>query len=279
MAIVRLHDVSFSYGDRGVLDRMSLQLDPCERVAVIGANGAGKTTLLKVIGGVLRASAGWVQIDGADIAEIPRRQMARLVAMVPQELVIPFSFTVREMVELGRTAHMSLFGGFGTADRHAIEHALDVTDSTCLESRVVNELSGGERQRVLVAMALAQQPRILLLDEPTQRLDLTRQAEILDLIRDVSAERGLTVVAAIHDLNLAALYFDRLIVLSGGAIAADGAPDQVMKAEVLEPAYAGRLRIVPVGASTTPIVLPAPRSVASKQRRRDEYCDEAGRHG
>ncbi len=136
-----------------------------------------------------------------------------------------------------------------------------MTDSTCLASRVVNELTGGERQRVLVAMALAQQPRILLLDEPTQRLDLTRQAEILDLIRDVSAERGLTVVAAIHDLNLAALYFDRLIVLSGGAIVADGAPDQVMKAEVLEPAYAGRLRFVPVGESTTPIVLPAPKFV------------------
>jgi iron complex transport system ATP-binding protein len=264
MAIVQLHDVSFSYGGRGVLDHMSLQLDPCERVAVIGANGAGKTTLLKLIGGVFRANAGSVQIDGTDVAEIPRRQMARLVAMVPQELVIPFSFTVREMVELGRTAHMSLFGGLGTTDRHAIEHALEVTDSTCLASRVVNELSGGERQRVLVAMALAQQPRILLLDEPTQRLDLTRQAEILDLIRDVGAERGLTVFAAIHDLNLAALYFDRLIVLSGGAIVADGAPDQVMKAEVLEPAYAGRLRFVPVGPPTTPIVLPVPKSVASK---------------
>jgi iron complex transport system ATP-binding protein len=264
MAIVTLHDVSFSYGDRGVLDHVSLQLDPCEHVAVIGANGAGKTTLLKVIGGVLRASAGLVQIEGTDVAEIPRRQMARLVAMMPQELVIPFSFTVREMVELGRTAHLSLFGGLGTADYHAIEHALEVTDSTSLASRVINELSGGERQRVLVAMALAQQPRILLLDEPTQRLDLTRQAEILDLIRDVSAERALTVVAAIHDLNLAALYFDRLIVLSGGAIVADGAPYQVMTAEVLEPAYAGRLRFVPVGESTTPIVLPAPKFVADR---------------
>jgi iron complex transport system ATP-binding protein len=259
MAIVQVHDVSFSYGGRGVLDHVSLQLDPSERVAVIGPNGAGKTTLLKLVGGVLRASAGSVRIDGTDIAEIPRRQMARLVAVVPQELVIPFSFTVREMVELGRTAYMRLFRGFGTVDRLAVEHALDVTDSTCLAARVVNELSGGERQRVLVAMALAQQPRILLLDEPTQRLDLTRQAEILDLIRDVSAERGLTVLSAIHDLNLAALYFDRLIVLSGGVIVADGAPSQVMKADVLEPAYAGRLRFVPVGASATPLVLPAPK--------------------
>jgi iron complex transport system ATP-binding protein len=181
---------------------------------------------------------------------------------VAQELVIPFSFTVREMVELGRTAYIGRFGGFDAIDRSTVDHALCVTDLECLAARVVNELSGGERQRVLVAMALAQQPRILLLDEPTQRLDLTRQADILDLIRDVSAERGLTVLAAIHDLNLAALYFDRLIVLSRGAIVADGAPGEVIRAEVLEPAYAGRLRFVPVGEPATPIVLPAPRFLA-----------------
>ncbi len=264
MAIVHLHDVVFAYGDRGVLDHLSLQLDPGQRVAVIGANGAGKTTLLKVIAGLLPVQAGSVRIDGADVTDISRRQMARLVATVPQDLVIPFSFTVREMVELGRTAYMGRFGGFDAADRCAVDHAMRVTDATGLASRVVNELSGGERQRVLVAMALAQQPRILLLDEPTQRLDLTRQAEILDLIRDVSAERGLTVLAAIHDLNLAALYFDRLIVLSGGALVADGAPGDVMKAEVLEPAYAGPLRFLPVGESATPIVLPAPKSIVGR---------------
>jgi iron complex transport system ATP-binding protein len=263
MPIVQLRQASFSYGSHGVrrvLDRVSLRLDAGERVGLIGPNGAGKTTLLKLVGGVLRGSRGSVQIEGADVGGIPRQQMGRLVAMVPQDLVIPFSFTVREMVELGRTAYVSLFGGLGAADRHAVEHAMAVTDSTALASRVVNELSGGERQRVLIAMALAQEPRLLLLDEPTQRLDLTRQAEILDLMRDVSAEHRLTVIAAIHDLNLAALYFDRLIVLSGGAIVADGPPGQVMNADVLEHAYAGRLRFVPVGSSTTPIVLPAPKS-------------------
>jgi iron complex transport system ATP-binding protein len=264
MAVVHLRDACFSYGDRGVLDHVSLRLDPGERVAVIGANGAGKTTLLKVIGGLLRVGSGSVQIDGVDVAAIPRWRIARLVAAVPQELVIPFSFTVREMVELGRTAYIGLFGGFTAVDRSAVDQALHVTDSTCLASRGVNELSGGERQRVLVAMALAQEPRILLLDEPTQRLDLTRQADILDVIRDVSAERGLTVLAAIHDLNLAGLYFDRLIVLSGGAIVADGAPREVMKAEVLEPAYAGRLRFMSVAGSATPIVLPEPKSLVAR---------------
>src|SRR5579864_2978001 len=266
MAAVHLRDACFAYGDRGVLDHVSLRLDPGERVAVIGANGAGKTTLLKVIGGLLRVGSGSVEIDGVDIAAISRRRIARLVAAVAQELVIPFSFTVREMVELGRTAYIGLFGGFTATDRAAVDQALHVTDSTCLASRVVNELSGGERQRVLVAMALAQQPRILLLDEPTQRLDLTRQAEILDLIRDVSTERGLTVLAAIHDLNLAALYFDRLIVLSGGAVVADGAPSDVMNAMVLEPAYAGPLRFLRVAESTTPIVLPASKSVGRSMK-------------
>jgi iron complex transport system ATP-binding protein len=264
MAVVHLRDACFAYADRRVLGRISLRLDPGERVAVIGANGAGKTTLLKVIGGLLRIGSGSVQIDGIEVAAIPRRQIARLVAAVPQELVVPFSFTVREMVELGRTAYIGRFGGFDAVDRCAVDHALHVTDSTCLASRVVNELSGGERQRVLVAMALAQQPRILLLDEPTQRLDLTRQAEVLDLIRDVSTERGLTVLAAIHDLNLAGLYFDRLIVLSGGAIVADGAPGEVMKAEVLEPAYTGRLRFMSVAESATPIVLPEPKSMSGR---------------
>ena len=260
MPMIQLHDVCFAYGDCGVLDHVSLQIDRGERVAVIGANGAGKTTLLKMIGGLLHPRAGSVRIDGIDSADVPTPQMAKLVATVPQELVIPFSFTVREMVELGRTAHVGLFGGFDAADRGAVDRAMRVTDVTSLAGRIVNELSGGERQRVLVAMALAQQPRILLLDEPTQRLDLTRQADMLDLVRDVSAERGLTVLAAIHDLNLASLYFDRLVVLSGGAIAADGPPREVINADVLEPAYAGRLRFVPVGESTTPIVLPAPKS-------------------
>jgi iron complex transport system ATP-binding protein len=264
MATVHLHDVCFAYADRGVFDRISLRLAAGERVAVIGANGAGKTTLLKMIGGLLRVHAGSLRIDGTEVAEIPRRQMARLVATVPQELFIPFSFTVREMVELGRTAYVGPFGGFDVTDRFEVERAMEVTDVMSLASRVVNELSGGERQRVLTAMALAQQARILLLDEPTQRLDLTRQAEILDLIRDVSSERGLTVFAAIHDLNLAALYFDRLIVLSGGVIVADGAPGEVLKAEVLEPAYAGRLRFMSVGQSAPPIVLPAPKSIVGR---------------
>jgi iron complex transport system ATP-binding protein len=231
-------------------------------MAVIGANGTGKTTLLKVVGGLLRPKAGSVHIVGADLTDLPRRRLATLVALVPQELVVPFAFTVREMVEFGRTAHLRLFGGLGGTDHRAVDHALAITDSSCLAARVFNELSGGERQRVLIAMALAQEPRILLLDEPTQRLDLTRQADILDLIHDISFERRLTVLAAIHDLNLAAMYFDRVAVLSNGAILADGPPREVMRRDVLERAYTGRLRFVTVQDSVTPLVLPMSRSLS-----------------
>ncbi len=267
MTALDLRDVSFGYADRRVLERISLRLEAGERVAVIGANGAGKTTLLKIIGGVLGASAGSVQINGTEVGTIQRRRLATLVGMVPQEIAIPFAFTVRDLVELGRTPYVGLFGGLSVADRRAVECAMTATDSAALAARVFNELSGGERQRALIAMALAQEPEILLLDEPTQRLDVTRQAEVLDVMCQANAERGLTVLAAIHDLNLAAMYFDRLVVLAAGTILADGPPDQVIRPDVLERAYAGRLRFSMVRDSAVPIVLPASRAMANERER------------
>ena len=260
-----LCDVSFGYGGRRVLERVFLRLEPGERVAVIGANGAGKTTLLKIIGGVLRASAGSVRINGDEATAIPKRRFATLLGMVPQEIMIPFAFTVRDLVELGRTPYVGLFGGLSVVDRRAVERAMAATDSAALAARVFNELSGGERQRALIAMALAQEPEILLLDEPTQGLDVTRQAEVLDVMCQVNAERGLTVLAAIHDLNLAAMYFDRLVVLAAGTILADGPPHQIIRPDVLERAYAGRLRFSTIRDSAVPIVLPASRAMVNKQ--------------
>lgn len=190
---------------------------------------------------------------------MPRQELARKIAVVAQDLAIPFAFTAREIVELGRTPHLGMLRGFRSHDRQAVEQAMQLTDTTGLSGRIINELSGGERQRVIIAMGLAQEPEILLLDEPTHLLDITRQAEILDLVTELNRTRGLTVVAAIHDLNLASRYFNRLIVLHRGAVLAEGSPEAVLRADIIEEAYGGPVEIVQAGNGRTPIVLPASR--------------------
>jgi iron complex transport system ATP-binding protein len=190
---------------------------------------------------------------------VPRPELARKIAVVPQDLSIPFAFTAREIVELGRTPHLGLLRGFRSADRRAVEQAMQLTDTTGLGDRIIHELSGGERQRVVIAMALAQEPEILLLDEPTHLLDIARQAEILDLITELNLARGLTVVAAIHDLNLAGRYFNRLLFLHGGTVLAEGPPESVLCADIVEKAYGGPVEIVPTSKGQPAIVLPASR--------------------
>jgi len=185
--------------------------------------------------------------------------LARKIAVVPQDLTIPFAFTAREIVELGRTPHLSMLRGFRAADLRAVERAMELTDTERLGGRIINELSGGERQRVIIAMALAQEPEILLLDEPTHLLDIARQAEILDLIAELNLSRRLTVVAAIHDLNLAGRYFNRLLILHRGTVLAEGSPEAVLRAEIVEKAYGGPVEIVWRGKGQPPIVLPASR--------------------
>jgi iron complex transport system ATP-binding protein len=190
---------------------------------------------------------------------VPRQELARKIAVVPQDLSIPFAFTAREIIELGRTPHLGLLRGFRADDRLAVEQAMQLTDTIDLGDRIINELSGGERQRVIIAMALAQEPEILLLDEPTHLLDITRQSEILDLVTDLNRDRGLTVVAAIHDLNLAGRYFNRLVILHRGAVLAEGAPEAVLRTDIVEKAYGGPVEIVRTGNGRPPIVLSASR--------------------
>jgi iron complex transport system ATP-binding protein len=190
--------------------------------------------------------------------------------MVPQEFAMPFSFTARELVECGRTAYVPLFNTPTAADRRVIDAAMASTATTTLGDRLVGELSGGERQRVVIAMVLAQEPSVMLLDEPTQHLDLTRQGEILDLLVALSRERRLSIVATMHDLNLAAQYFDRLIVLAGRGVVADGPPATVMRADVLEAAYGGRLDFVTTPSRAVPIVLPARNTAPSGGARTEE---------
>jgi iron complex transport system ATP-binding protein len=261
--------VTFGYHERSVLDDVSLEVRAGERVAIVGANGAGKTTLLKLMADLLRPKAGVVRL-GRDVRAFSRRAFAKHLGMVPQELVLPFSFTARELVECGRTAYVRLFSAPTAADRHVVDAAMASTATTAFGDRLVGELSGGERQRVVIAMVLAQEPSVMLLDEPTQHLDLTRQGEILDLLVALSRERRLSIVATMHDLNLAAQYFDRLIVLAGRGVVADGPPATVMRADVLEAAYGGRLDFVTTPSRVVPIVLPARNTALSWDARTKE---------
>ena len=269
MASIQLHQASFSYTGRSVLESVSMTVGPGERVAILGANGAGKTTLLKLIGGVLRPTHGFVSISGTRLERFSSRDLARQIATVPQRFAVPFAFSVREIIELGRTPFLRPFAGFSATDRRAVEQAMELTGTAKFSKRIFNELSGGERQRVVIAMALAQQPRILLLDEPTQQLDLARQVEILDLIADLNQSQCLTVLAAIHDLNLATSYFDRLVFLHNTSIIKEGAPGQVLSGEFLETVYGQNVEVLHTNDRSFPIILPLPRSEAHKRQNSD----------
>jgi len=231
---IQFDGVRFVYPTGFSLLATDLRIEQGEMVAVLGPNGSGKTTLLKLMLGLLRPQAGEVRFDGRPPGEVGRRALARAIAMVPQEVVLPFNLTAAEVVLLGRTAYLRRFRAPGREDREVIRSAMSATDVLPLAGRPYHELSGGERQRVIVAMALAQEPRLLLLDEPTRHLDLNHQLRVLSLIRRLKREQGMTVISAMHDLNLCAIYFDRLILLSSGRILADGPPEKVIQPQLLE---------------------------------------------
>lgn len=241
MSLLELRGVDAHYPTQRtptrVLRGIDLRLDPGEVVALIGPNGAGKSTLLRVASGVLRPSAGQVLLAGHELATMSPRQVGRQLAVVPQDSISPAGMSVREMVGLGRTPHVRLMLGPGANDRAAVGHALRATGTIDLADRFVDELSGGERQRVLLARALAQEPRLLLLDEPTANLDLFHQVAMLDLVRRLARQTGVAAVAAVHDLQLAALYCDRVLLLHRGAIVSQGAPESVLTAPLLLSAF------------------------------------------
>jgi iron complex transport system ATP-binding protein len=249
-ATAALRAVSFAYpepdgGRREVLRGVDLALRPGELVALIGPNGSGKTTLLRLLTGQLRPDAGVAQFEGRSLMEWSRDALARRVAVLPQHLELPAGFRVTELVEMGRAPHARSLFGSTADDERAVRRALVDADALELADRHADQLSGGERQRVLVAMALAQEPELLLLDEPTLHLDLAHQVALLSAIRRLRAQRGLTVLAVLHDLNLAAAFAPRVVVLAEGRVAADGPP-----AEVLSPALVERVFGVSVREAT-----------------------------
>ncbi|HEY8656576.1 MAG TPA: ABC transporter ATP-binding protein [Candidatus Limnocylindria bacterium] len=241
------------YGTRRVLRGVDLDLRPGALTALVGPNGAGKSTLLRTLAGILRPAAGSVRIDGRDVATIPRRELAGRIAVVPQSFDTLFPFTVREIVSLGRSARLSLFDRPGAADARAIERALDELDLLPLAGRRLDSLSGGERQRAVLAMALAQESDVLLLDEPTVHLDPGHQRSTVLLVRALARARGLVLVTVLHDLNLAALA-DRIVALVDGAVGADGSPDAVLASEPVERIFGPGLRVARVDGR--PVVIP-----------------------
>jgi iron complex transport system ATP-binding protein len=239
---IRTRHLEFSYGERRVLDGVSLAVAKGEMVGILGPNGSGKTTLLKILSAVL-GGGGAVELNERDIRTYGKRELSRLFAVVPQESQVNFPFTVAEIVLMGRASHHSPLGLEGVSDLAAARKSLEATETAALADRYLHELSGGEKQRVMIARALAQEAEILLLDEPAAFLDLKHQVRIFELMRRLNHERGLTIVAALHDLNLAALFFPRLIMLSEGKIFRDGAALDVLTEENIRQVYGIRVRV------------------------------------
>jgi iron complex transport system ATP-binding protein len=257
MSAISLERVTVTLGGREVVREVTAEIETGDWVALIGPNGAGKTSLLRAVAGLLPCD-GSVSLEGASLAELGRRERAQRLALVPQEPRTPPWLTVAEYVLMGRTPYLRPLSREGDADHDAAARALSRLDLDELAERTLGTLSGGERQRVVVARALAQEASIVLLDEPTASLDIGHQQQALDLLDALRETEGLTLVAAMHDLTLAAQYADRVLLLDQGRVVADGAPAEVLTEEALAQHYGARVRVVTLDDGVA--VLPARRA-------------------
>ena len=254
---LRLDHLAWSVEGRLVVDHVDATPPRGALTGLLGPNGAGKSSLLRLVAGVTAADSGGVRLDGEDLLALARRERARRVALVEQDVPLTVPLTVRAAVALGRTPYASRWGGLSGEDRAAVEDALRRTEVTDLAERLLTTLSGGERQRVHLARALAQDPDLLLLDEPTNHLDVHAQLDVLGIVRRLT-RHGVTVVAALHDLTLAASWCDHLVLLDGGRVAAAGTPEDVLRPEVLEPVYRVRCHVVPHPVHGRPVLTFSP---------------------
>lgn len=257
-AIVRLEEATFSYPGREVLKGISLEVGRGERFGLLGPTGSGKSTFVRLLSRVLKPKQGRILLGGRDLAGYSARDLARRVAVVPQETALDFPFSVLEVVLMGRAPHLGGFGFEGDRDIEAAERAMARTGVADLAGRFFHELSGGEKQRVVIARALAQEPEVLLLDEPTTFLDIKHVVDIFELLSTLSSAEGITLILILHDLNLAALYLTRLALLKGGRLLACGDPEEVLTYRNIRETYdtdvyiqrndlTGRLNVLPLG--------------------------------
>lgn len=251
-----LERIYFAHKDRCVLRGFDMESRQGELVGIVGPNGAGKTTLLRIISGSLSPSQGCVVVNGAKLSTFNTRERARLVSVVPQSPHMPLGISVLELVMMGRTPYLNLLQWEGRQDLAVVRQAMEMTDTWHLTDRALGSLSGGERQRSLVALALAQDTPVILLDEPTASLDLTHQIGVMELVREISRCRGGTVLVAMHDLTLAAQYCDRIVMLSAGRSYAEGVPGAVLTKENILEVYGSNVSIMSHPTAGTPVVLP-----------------------
>jgi iron complex transport system ATP-binding protein len=267
-------DLQVGYHAGLVLDGLDLTVPQQAVTVIVGANACGKSTLLKALSRALRPRRGVVSLDGEDLSGMPARRLARSLGMLPQQPVAPEGLSVADLVGRGRHPHQGVWHRWTAHDDAVVAEALTVTATADLADRDVAELSGGQRQRVWIAMALAQDPDVLLLDEPTTFLDLTHQLEVLDLLVELNRSRGTTIVMVLHDLNLAARYGDHLIVMAGGAVLAQGPPAEVITPAVLQAAFRLDALVVADPVTGGPMIVPRHRAPG---RRRGDRPSSSGK--
>ncbi|WP_344584540.1 ABC transporter ATP-binding protein [Streptomyces lunalinharesii] len=249
-------DLTLSYEERTVVEGLDLDVPTGAVTVVVGPNACGKSTLLRALGRLLRPRRGAVLLDGTDLAKIPTRKIAQSLGLLPQTPVAPEAITVGDLVARGRQPHQRWWQQWSAEDERAVAEAMTRTDVAVLADRPVDELSGGQRQRVWIAMALAQETDLLLLDEPTTYLDIAHQVEVLDLVRQLNHERDRTVVAVLHDLNQAARYADHLVAMKAGRIVAQGRPGDVVTADLVREVFGLDSVVVPDPVTGSPLVVP-----------------------
>ncbi|RIJ71249.1 ABC transporter ATP-binding protein [Nakamurella silvestris] len=275
MSRLRAENLTLAYDRRVIVEDLDITIPDRSLTVIVGANGSGKSTLLRGLSRMLTPAAGAVLLDGSQIRSLPSKEVARRLGLLPQGPIAPDGITVTDLVSRGRYPHQGVFRQWSADDRAAVDTAMRATQVTDLADRYVDELSGGQRQRVWLAMALAQQTAILLLDEPTTFLDIAHQIEVLDLCADLHEQQGNTLVMVLHDLNHACRYATHLIAMKDGAVLAQGLPEEIVTAELVTEVFGLACRIITDPESGTPLIIPAARNSSRSQARAGRRVDIA----
>ena len=256
MIELNMQNITLGYGRKLVVEDITFKAEPSEMIGLVGPNGCGKSTIIRALSRIISPYSGRILLNGNDISQIPRRELACLIGVVPQVPLLPSTFTAFEIVLKGRNPHLGLFQYEGHKDLTIAWEAMEKTSTQHIAQRRIGELSGGEIQCIVIARVLTQETSAILLDEPTANLDISRQIEVLDLIKSLCRKDGLTVVVALHDLNLAAQYCERLVLINNGRIHAEGKPGEVINANNIMQVYGAGSYIYTHPLSGLPAVLP-----------------------